>query len=428
MKDIRYSRKAGKFRKFFTASVIGLSFNNTIFGVGGIFMTSYLVYLGVTASQIGFLAALPNLTNIIQVFAVLIYRRFKSRKWVILSLKIFQYIFLYSIIVVPRLVTGKFQFALVAACFFFGHIFRAMCGGGIIDWNGMFVPPEIKGKHFSKRNLISNVSYIVISMTLGWIFDSYDQVYSIYLTILAVTVVFVILELIMYLLIDDYSEDLEQAKPVEFKKMVTQPLKNAPYRAFMIFSLSWMFARSLAAPYFTYYGKTVLMLDYTYIALMGSIVAFIKIIASRVWGGLGDKRGWRKIMAFSGYAYAGANLIWALTNEKTLFLYPVVIIFTGVFMIGANITVFNLNFELSPDDDRLLFFGFRASVVGIFAFIAPNLAGWVVDMLAPVDINIMGFPLNGYQIVFFASAVLQFVAVRQFVVYLKRKNLCGGHK
>jgi MFS family permease len=96
-------------------------------------------------------------------------------------------------------------------------------------------------------------------------------------------------------------------------------------------------------------------------------------------------------------------------------------------MIGANITVFNLNFELSPDRDRILFFGFRASIVGMFAFIAPNLAGWVVDMLSSVDMAILGFPINGYQIVFFASAVLQFVAVRQFVVYLKRKRLGERH-
>jgi hypothetical protein len=427
LKDIRYSRKAGRFRKYFITSVVGLSLNNTMFGVGGIFMTSYLVYLGVTAPQIGFLAAIPNLTNVIQVFAILLYRKFKTRKWVILGLRVFKYFFLYSIIVVPRLVTGEFQFMLVAACYFFGHLFRAMAGGGVIDWNGMFVPPEIKGRHFSKRNLIGNASYIIVSMTLGRIFDSMEQAYSVYLIILGITLVFALLELVMYLFIDDYRVDLEEAKPVQFKKMITQPLKNPGYRAFMMFSLSWMFARLLAAPYFTYYSKTVLMLDYTYIALMGSIVAFLKIIASRIWGGIGDKKGWRKIMALSGYVYAGANLLWAFTNEKTLFLYPVVILLTGIFMIGANITVFNLNFELSPDGDRILFFGFRASIVGIFAFIAPNLAGWVVDMLSSADMAILGFPINGYQIVFFASAVLQFVAVRQFVVYLKRKRLGERH-
>lgn len=120
-------------------------------------------------------------------------------------------------------------------------------------------------------------------------------------------------------------------------------------------------------------------------------------------------------------------MLWAFINPKTIFLYPAVIILTGVFMIGANITVFNLNFELSPDEDRLLYFGFRAALVGLFAFTAPNIAGFIVKIISPVDISIAGFPINGYQIVFFISALLQFVAIRQFVVYLKHKRLGERH-
>ena len=137
MKDIRYSQAAKKFRKYFISSAVGLSFINSIYGVGGIFMTSYLIYLGVTAPQIGFLAALPNLTNIIQVFSIFLYRKYKSRKKVLMTLRAAQYFFMYLVILIPRLVTGQYQFAVVAACFFFGHVFRAIAGSGAIDWNNM---------------------------------------------------------------------------------------------------------------------------------------------------------------------------------------------------------------------------------------------------------------------------------------------------
>lgn len=427
MSDSRYSRYAGKFRKYFIASAVGQSFSTNINGVGGIFMTSYLLYLGVTATQIGFLAALPNLTNIVQVFSILAYRKYKSRKRVLIFLRASQYIFLYLIILVPRMVSGEYQFGVVAACFFFGHLFRAIEGSGEIDWNSMFVPPEIKGRHFSKRNLIGNASYIVTSLILGQLLDAYDKVYLAYLLIMAVTLIFIALELFSFSRIDDYNEDLEVSEPIKIKEMLVRPFKNKVYMAFIYFSLSWMFARSLAMPYYTYYSKAVLLLEYTYIAIMGSIIALIKVFAAGVWGGRGDKNGWRKILMFSGYAFAGANMIWAFINTQTLFLYPVVIILSGIFMIGANITVFNLNFELSPDEDRILFFGFRAALVGIFSFLAPIIAGFIVKFITPIYINVAGFQINGYQMVFFLSAVLQFVAVRQFVVYLKHKGLGERH-
>jgi len=306
-------------------------------------------------------------------------------------------------------------------------MFRALAGSGAIDWNNMFVPPEIKGRHFSKRNLIGNASYIIISLTLGRILDAFGNSYNTYLSIILVTIVFIILELVMYVKIDDYTVDFENAKPIDFKKIFSSPLKHGPYRAFMIFSLSWMFSLGLASPYFMYYSKTVLLLDYTYIAILGSIVAFIKIFAAGIWGGRGDKKGWRKVLAFSGFLYAGANMLWAFTSPESLFLYPVVILSRGIFMIGANITVFNLNFELSPDEDKLMYFGFRAAIVGLFAFIAPNISSFVFKLFEGIELSVMGFPLTGYQIIFFISALGQFVAIRQFVVYLKSKGLGERH-
>ncbi|MBN1623139.1 MAG: MFS transporter, partial [Clostridia bacterium] len=251
--------------------------------------------------------------------------------------------------------------------------------------------------------------------------------YSTYLSIIAVTIVFVALEIVMYLKTDDYCIDFESAKPVEFKRMLTLPFRNEPYRVFIIFSLTWMFSLSLATPYYTYYSKTVLGLDYTYIALLGSTVAFIKIFAAGLWGGTGDKKGWRRILAFSGFLYAGANMLWAFTSPSTQFLYPVVIIAAGIFMIGANITVFNLNFELSPEEDKMMYFGIRAAVVGIFAFIAPNISSIVFSIFEGVELQLAGLSISGYQIIFFISALGQFVAIRQFVVYLKRKGLGERH-
>ncbi|HRX41602.1 MAG TPA: MFS transporter [Clostridia bacterium] len=427
MKDIRYSVRAGKFRKYFITSAVGLSFVTSIYGVGGIFMTSYLLFLGATAGQIGFLAAIPELTNVIQIFSIMVYRKYKSRKKVLIVLRILQYIFMYGIMVVPRIITGELQFLVIAACFFFGHVFRAVAGSGAIDWNNMFVPPEIKGRHFSKRNLIGNASYIVISLTLGAILDSYGGEYSTYIAITAVTLVFVLLELIMYARTDDYCSDFEEAKPLSLKNILKKPFSHGPYKAFMIFSLGWMFARSLAMPYYTYYSKTILGLDYTYIAILGSVVAIVKIFAAGVWGGTGDKNGWRNVLSFSGYIFAGANMLWAFTSPATQFLYPVVIVTTGIFMIGANITVFNLNFELSPEEDKIMYFGLRAAVVGIFSFIAPNISGFVFRIFEDVVFQLAGMSISGYQIIFFISALGQFVAIRQFVVYLKRNGLGERH-
>jgi len=419
MKKIQNSIKSKNFRKLFLLSSFSVAFYGNMYGLGGILMTSFLLYLGANARDIGILAALPSLTNLLQVLSIRIYEKAKSRKKVVIFFTIFQYIFFYLIIIIPKITTGHYQIILLIVCFLFGHLFRAMKGSGILEWNNFFVPAEIKGKYYSNKNLFSNLVYIMTSLIVGKILDVYADSYSTYLVLFLITAVFSIIEVIGYVKIDDYNEDLIVRDKTKFRHMLLLPLKNKTYRYFMIFSLSWFFARSMAMPYYTFYSKIVLNLDYMYIALIGSITGLIKMFVANPFGNLGDKKGWRRTLQFMGLAFAFTNIMWGLINEKSLVLYPFVIILTGIFMIGTNIAIFNLNIELSSSKNRLLFFGFNASLTAIFSFVGPNLASFLMDKLRDVNINIFNMNVNGYQIVFFISGILQGIAIFVFAIYLK---------
>jgi MFS family permease len=423
VKDVRYSKEAKKFRMLFLTGAAGLSFFNNMYGVGAIFMTSFLLYMNADATHIGLLAALPNLTALLQIFSIMLYRRFKSRKKVIIALKVIEYLFFYLIIIIPKAVTGSYQMLLIILCYFIGYTFRSLAGGGVIEWNNFFVPSEIKGRYFSNINLLANAAYIIISLTVGKVLDAYDRNYTAYVILFLITMLFTAIEIYSYTAVDDYNEDLHERQKIRIRELITIPFKNEVYRSYVIFALLWNFARSLAAPYYTYYSKAVLNFDYTYIALIGSITCLLKIFAANTWGSAGDKKGWRRVFLFAGHMFALTNVLWALINPQTAILYPFVMVLNGLFMIGINIAIFNLNFNLSPDKDRLIYFGFNAAVVGVFAFIGPNLAGAVVKSLENVNMPLWGFDINGYQVIFLLSGILQIAVIQYFAVYLKKRKL-----
>jgi hypothetical protein len=209
----------------------------------------------------------------------------------------------------------------------------------------------------------------------------------------------------------------------KFKEMFTLPFKNKVYRNFVLFSLLWNFSRSLAMPYYMFYSKTILELGYTYIAIIGSITCLVKIIVANPFGIAGDKKGWRNVLLYAGMMFALSNVAWGLINPDTTYLYPYVIIFNGIFMIGTNIAVFNLNIDLASTKDRLLFLGFNASVAAVFSFIGPNLASYLMDVLKDVDMVLFNMNINGYQIVFLISGILQGVFIYGFAMYLKKMRI-----
>jgi len=424
---LKNSKTFKKFRKLFLVSSFATSYHNNMFGLGGIFMTSYLLYLGATAKDIGMIAAIPSLTNILQIFSVKIYEKAKSRKKVIVLLTLLQYSFFYLVMIIPKIATGSYRIDMIIGCFVFGNFFRAIRGSGILEWNNFFVPSEIRGKFFANKNLLGNLVYIIISLSVGKILDVHNSDYKTYVILLLIALVFSGIEILGYMKVEDYNVDLINKTKIKFKEMLTLPLKYKSYRYFMLFSITWNFARSLAMPYYTFYSKTVLNLDYSYIALIGSITCLIKMVVANPFGGMGDKNGWRNVLLYAGMAFAFTNIAWGFINEKTLFLYPIVLIINGIFMIGSNIAVFNLNIDLSSPKDRLLFLGFNGSVTAIFAFIGPNLASYLMDKVSVLNIHIMNMSVNGYQIVFFLSGVLQLVFIWNFAIYLKKANL-GSRK
>lgn len=428
MKDLSKENDSKKFRILFLITSFCQSMSNNIFGANGIFMTSFFLHINATVTHIGLFGATINFTNILQIFAIRITHKLKSRKKSVVILTILYYSFISLIIIIPKIFTDKYVVSLVLLVFVLGNAFRALRASGIIDWNNFFVPNETKGKYYSTKNLLANLVYIILSLGVGKLLDTYVNNYLVFFLIFMLGLVFAVIEIMAYSKVKDCNDDLIDIKKITFKEMFTKPLKNKAYVSFMIFSLTWSFTRSLATPYLTYYSKTELALGFTYIALIGSITCLIKIIIANPWGSLGDKYGFRIVLVYAGVLFSLANTMWAFITPNSIYLYIPTIILTGIFMIGTNICVFNINIELAPIKERLLFMGFNGTLTGVFAFIGPNIASYIVNRFSDINLVIMNSVINGYQIVFFASGILQMIPVIWFYNYLKKNNLGTSNK
>ena len=94
-----------------------------------------------------------------------------------------------------------------------------------------------------------------------------------------------------------------------------------------------------------------------------------------------------------------------------------------VYVRKGDIAIFNLNMDLSSSKYRLLFLGFNGTLTAIFSFIGPNLASFLMGQLKDSTIHIFGWLVNGYQIVFWISGILQIIVIYLFIQYLIKAKL-----
>jgi len=408
---MRKPSKQTLYKALFLVNFTGTSFTNNISGAATLFMTGFMLLLGAQDSDIGTLASVMTLMNVLQIFSYYVYRRLKSYKWVSAGLTILRYLIFYSkFFIAPFLsvpTSGKVLFVIICVCF--ESMFNALKGNGILSWNDTYIADNAKGSYYSIRNVIANVVGIICSLTIGRLLDTYGKQTFIYLIIAGVMISISVIETVSLLLVPDYRK--EDEVKITLKQLLTIPVKDKKYLGFVIFSIWWNFSLLLATPYFNVYAVKTIGVSYTFIAAVGSVTMFVKVLVGRVWGKFGDKKGWKNILTFAGLGYALTNGIWMLMGPGTDYLYAVNFFFNGLCMIGVNIAIFNTNICLSDPDHRLIYLNFTAAVTGLFSFFGPRIGTAVVSAFQNVNISIFTLHLSSYQLLFMISGILQVMAV-----------------
>ena len=151
-------------RTSLTASTIdgGLS---TVFSniTGGVLLSSFLLNLGASPFEIGMVASLPMLANLLQPLGALLSNRTNSRHdygiWTFLPARLLWLVLLIGIIFrgahtdfSPQLV--YLTLILVIA----SNILAALGSASWMSWLAALVPPKLRGRYYSVRNIVSNLA------------------------------------------------------------------------------------------------------------------------------------------------------------------------------------------------------------------------------------------------------------------------------
>lgn len=388
-----------------------------VMNVGGVFMTSLILMIGANEKHIGIMAAIPWLTNALQVFSVYIYKKLNSRKKVVLNSYYVQFGILILMFSSVFLLSGQLQMILFLIPYSIAYIMRAIRGGGLLEWNNFYVPEETSGRYYSTRNLLANILGIMLMLLIGWLLDIFNGPIP-YLIILAFFFIIVVVGLLALNKVEDRKDGLKTLE-LNLKDIFTKPFADKKFINYVGFIILWNFANLISYPYCTFYSVEYLNLSYSFVGTVMGVTCGAKILIARFWGISGDKYGWKKVIMVTGCGYALSSFFWFFIGEGSTYFYIFIRLFNGLFMIGINIAIFNLKFKMTNGENRLIYLGFQETVVGIFSFIAPNLSSLFVGFMKTV-LSTSG--PNPFQIMFVISGCLQLLSIYYIINVLFKEE------
>jgi predicted MFS family arabinose efflux permease len=203
-------------------------------------------------------------------------------------------------------------------------------------------------------------------------------------------------------------------KITDWKAIILTPLKDKNFMRFLRFVGFWYLTSSIASPFYIVFMLQNLKMQYSTVAIYSILAGIATFIFQPLWGRAIDQLKSKPILMINFFGVAFLPLLWIFPNPN--FLYPIWIdaFLTGLFWSGVNLSVFNIVFSLSDNEDlKESYFAIFAAVTGITGFLSALLGGYLANLLKGFHFQIFGLNIINYQLFFIFAGLSRF-----FVLFL----------
>ena len=381
------------------------------------YFTPFILYLGATARQVGFLSALPNLFGaLMQLKSADITEKLKSRKKVITS-----FVFLQALMLLPMVALSLLGEAKIAIFIAIVTLFISLGAFVLPAWGSMMsdiIPVTKRGEYFGWRNRVLGLVAVVSSFTAGFILYLTNKT-NVLLGFAAIFGLAFIFRTISWYFLKRMREPRLEHKEEDYFSLVDflSRIRESNFAQFALFVSLMNFSTYIASPFFA-----VLMLRdlhfsyllYTVIILSATVTVYLTIGR---WGIHADKVGNIKILRFTAPLVAIVPLFWIVDRHPLFLCFAQV--FSGFAWAGFNLSASNFIYDSSSPGKRTRCISYFNVLSGIFISAGAILGGF----LAPKLPRIFGYNLLT---LFLVSSILRLIAA--FLIRLKIKEVRSVEK
>jgi MFS family permease len=389
----------------------------------GIFLIGYALLLGVNDFQLGLLAALPFLAQMVQPFSALLVQNLKERKAFTLAGSVFFRGIWILLIFLPFILLSKdYKVSLFLFIIALSAIVNNFTTVTWLSWMADLVPEKIRGRYFGIRNSILQVVTMAVYFGGAKLIDYYRSLkpaqvhFGLFdfsgftnLSALGFTLIFsigVFAAICAGLLLYFQPEPLFHRMPnrARFRDLLT-PFKDKDYQKLIRFFVWWSLTVGIAAPFWGAHMLKNLHLDYYLISLFSIAAGAISLISQPFWGKMIDRYGCKPVLKFNLIFILFIPYLWLFVTPQNYFLLWVDALMSGIFWTGFNLAIFTIVLQISPREGRPYFLASTYFVNGLFTFLASFIGGVIANQLSFFKWQIYGQVFVNFHILFLLSGL-----------------------
>lgn len=378
---------------------------------GSALLTACAIRLGATDFHFSLLTAVSTLASLGALAGAYSLGRVGSRRGLIMRI-----VWTRAVWALPavQLILGQPPSACLAgllAVIFLQGFFDNAVGNAWMSWMTDLVPAERRSRYFGIRNAVLGS----VGMALAWMVGrSYDELDALWAarghSPLLVFVPFFLFAaagglVSQYYMGRKWEPSGHGERPIPFAATIALPFRHAGFRLLLRFYVLWTLVTAISTPFWRPQMINHLDMSLEVISIYAILSGTMNLVTQTVWGRIIDRVGSRPVIAFNLVGVAFLPLFWLFARPDFLWLIWADALLTGFFWPGFNLATFNLNLQSAPRENRASYFAAISVLCGITGFAANLLGGQIALAFHDFSMDLAGFPLNHYHIIFVLSAV-----------------------
>lgn len=383
---------------------------------GGVLLTGLLMQLGATPSQIGILASVPMLANLVQPIGAYLSEQTTSRRnfcswiyggsrllWLILAIAIFWLGW--------QLPDRQILIPLTLGIALVSSVLGALGSAPWLSWMAALVPRQLRGRYFGIRNSAANLTNLISLPLMGWVVSrGFGNSLSGYGVVLIVGISAGLISLGFQHLKTDINPQvhrsamLSQAVSQNSTESIPKIWQNPNFLLFLLYFSGWMFAFSLSASFYNLYMLDKLGLDMGQVTLYNSLTAAANLLMLVRWGRLADRVGNTSVLLSVGVLVAAIPLLWLVPGTDAVsiwFWLPLLHLLIGGAGAAIDLCSNNLQIDVAPLQNQSAYFGLVAAVTGVMSALGTTAGGFLAQF----------WHYDGLLGLFVISSILRFAAL-----------------
>ncbi|AEA47170.1 MFS transporter [Archaeoglobus veneficus] len=382
-------------------------------------VSSYLASVNADPFIIGLVAAIPFLSQLIQLPSAIFAEKYSRKKISLLTNFVSRFSLL--LIGVTLLISGSsiLSFIILFATY---HLFKETSAVAWSSWMRDLIPAHVRGEFYSKRVAYGKLVALFVVLVFTFIFN--------FLRDVAFSLVFIVAfaagmtSLYFIRGIDDIEVERKGNRNLK------EPLKNSNFLKLTLALSIWKFASEMALPFFSVYIIAILKYPVWVVIALTSVSQLSSTYFLRISGRIMDKFGNKPVAILSFISFSIAAFIFTFTtmpgkHPLTPLLLIVIYVLDGFYSAVPGIAFMNMIAKITHRGSSASYYAINNVMASMFAAVGSISGGFIAsaflsaNFAVKIDIeSSLGFieipavHLAGYDFLFIISALISLMAAK----------------